>query len=74
MGLGTLTVSVFRMAVKLAISPSNILLACQEEGGGRARLLLERFYGDVFSRAFVLHRAYPDCTQQTAFLAFQWSG
>lgn len=29
MGLGTLAVYVFRMASKLAISPRNILLACQ---------------------------------------------
>lgn len=29
MGLGTFTVCVFQMASRLAISPSNILLACQ---------------------------------------------
>lgn len=34
MGLGTFTVPVFRMAVKLAISPSNILLACQRNNRG----------------------------------------
>ena len=33
MGLGTLTVPVFRMAVKLASSPSNILLACRKSDG-----------------------------------------
>jgi hypothetical protein len=57
MGLGTFTVPVFRMAVKLAISPSNILLACQKNNGegkrgkeGRARSL-EKLYIDMFSSA-----------------------
>jgi hypothetical protein len=34
MGLGTFTVPVLRMAVKLATSPSNILLACQRNNKG----------------------------------------
>lgn len=34
MGLGTFTVPVLRMAIKLATSPSNILLACQRNNKG----------------------------------------
>lgn len=37
MGLGTRTVSVLRMAVRLAISPSNILLAFPKNNGGESQ-------------------------------------
>ena len=65
MGLGTFTVFVFRMAVKLAISPSNILLACQKNTRGSGNRGRQGYFRkgsvDMFSSSITTsNQDYPD--------------
>lgn len=71
MSLGTFTVPVFKVGIKLATSPSNILLACQRNtGGGEGRAGI----GCSVWMCFLQHHNRALCRlNRTGNTAFQYS-